>query len=57
MNRSLGCCSCCSTARHALSAIYANAAMSLNREHQALHDQLTGLPNRTLAWPAGPPTR
>src|ERR1700733_7268159 len=31
-----------------LSAVYANAAMSLNREHQALHDQLTGLPNRTL---------
>ncbi len=31
-----------------LSAVYANAAMSLNREHQALHDHLTGLPNRTL---------
>ncbi|HUY49027.1 MAG TPA: EAL domain-containing protein [Streptosporangiaceae bacterium] len=31
-----------------LTAIYANAAMSVNREHQALHDQLTGLPNRSL---------
>ena len=31
-----------------LTAIYANAAMSLQREHQALHDELTGLPNRTL---------
>jgi diguanylate cyclase (GGDEF)-like protein len=31
-----------------LTAIYANAAMSLQREHQASHDELTGLPNRTL---------
>ncbi|MBO0775073.1 MAG: EAL domain-containing protein [Actinobacteria bacterium] len=31
-----------------LTAIYANAAMSVQREHQALHDELTGLPNRTL---------
>jgi diguanylate cyclase (GGDEF)-like protein len=31
-----------------LIAIYANAAMSLQREHQAHHDELTGLPNRTL---------
>jgi diguanylate cyclase (GGDEF)-like protein len=31
-----------------LAAVYANAAMSLEREHQALHDELTGLPNRTL---------
>jgi diguanylate cyclase (GGDEF)-like protein len=31
-----------------LTAVYANAAMSLTREHQALHDELTGLPNRTL---------
>jgi diguanylate cyclase (GGDEF)-like protein len=31
-----------------LIAIYANAAMSVVREHQALHDQLTGLPNRAL---------
>ncbi len=31
-----------------LAAVYANAAMSLQREHQALHDELTGLPNRTL---------
>jgi diguanylate cyclase (GGDEF)-like protein len=31
-----------------LIAIYANAAISMQREHQALHDQLTGLPNRAL---------
>ena len=31
-----------------LAAVYANAAMSLKREHQALHDELTGLPNRAL---------
>jgi diguanylate cyclase (GGDEF)-like protein len=31
-----------------LAAVYANAAMSLQREHQALHDELTGLPNRTM---------
>jgi diguanylate cyclase (GGDEF)-like protein len=31
-----------------LAAVYANAAMSVQREHQALHDELTGLPNRTL---------
>jgi diguanylate cyclase (GGDEF)-like protein len=31
-----------------LTAIYANAAISLQREHQALHDELTGLPNRTM---------
>ena len=29
-----------------LAAVYANAAMSLQREHQAHHDELTGLPNR-----------
>jgi diguanylate cyclase (GGDEF)-like protein len=31
-----------------LAAVYANAAMSLQREHQAHHDELTGLPNRKL---------
>ncbi len=31
-----------------LIAIYASAAMSLQREHQAHHDELTSLPNRTL---------
>jgi diguanylate cyclase (GGDEF)-like protein len=37
-----------------LSAVYASAAMSLKREHQALHDELTGLPNRAyLAAKAG----
>ena len=30
-----------------LIAIYANAAMSVKREYQALHDQLTSLPNRS----------
>jgi diguanylate cyclase (GGDEF)-like protein len=29
-----------------LSAVYASTAMSLRREHQALHDEMTGLPNR-----------
>ncbi|MGE5287366.1 MAG: putative bifunctional diguanylate cyclase/phosphodiesterase [Micromonosporaceae bacterium] len=29
-----------------LIAVYTNAAMSVNRAHQALHDELTGLPNR-----------
>jgi diguanylate cyclase (GGDEF)-like protein len=31
-----------------LSAVYASAAMSLRRERQALHDELTGLPNRAF---------
>ena len=31
-----------------LAAIYANAAISVQREHQAHHDELTGLPNRKL---------
>ena len=31
-----------------LAGVYANAAMSLQREHQAHHDELTGLPNRKL---------
>src|SRR5437763_8392503 len=31
-----------------LTAVYATAAMSLERERQALHDTLTGLPNRKL---------
>ncbi|HEY5019200.1 MAG TPA: EAL domain-containing protein [Streptosporangiaceae bacterium] len=31
-----------------LAAIYANAAMSVQREHQAHHDELTGLSNRKL---------
>jgi diguanylate cyclase (GGDEF)-like protein len=31
-----------------LAAIHVTAAMSVKREHQALHDQLTGLPNRAL---------
>ena len=31
-----------------LFAVYATAAMSVERERQALHDTLTGLPNRKL---------
>ena len=31
-----------------LGAIYVNAAISVRREHQAHHDELTGLPNRKL---------
>jgi diguanylate cyclase (GGDEF)-like protein len=33
-----------------LAAIYANAAVSLKREHEARHDELTGLPNRVLLF-------
>jgi diguanylate cyclase (GGDEF)-like protein len=33
-----------------LTAIYASAAVSLKREHQAHHDELTGLPNRALLF-------
>ncbi len=33
-----------------LSAVYASAARSLKREHQALHDELTGLPNRAFLY-------
>jgi diguanylate cyclase (GGDEF)-like protein len=31
-----------------LAAVYLNAAVSVQREHQAMHDELTGLPNRKL---------
>jgi diguanylate cyclase (GGDEF)-like protein len=31
-----------------MSAIYASVARSAQREHQAHHDELTGLPNRTM---------
>jgi diguanylate cyclase (GGDEF)-like protein len=33
-----------------LTAIYANAATSLKREHEALHDELTGLHNRAFLF-------
>ena len=33
-----------------LAAVYATAAMSVERERQALHDMLTGLPNRKLLF-------
>ena len=33
-----------------LAAIYANASISLKREHEALHDELTGLPNRACLF-------
>ena len=33
-----------------LAAIYANASISLKREHEALHDELTGLPNRAYLF-------
>jgi diguanylate cyclase (GGDEF)-like protein len=31
-----------------LIAVYLNAAVAVQREHQAMHDELTGLPNRKL---------
>jgi diguanylate cyclase (GGDEF)-like protein len=31
-----------------LAAVYATAAMTRSREHESLHDELTGLPNRKL---------
>jgi diguanylate cyclase (GGDEF)-like protein len=33
-----------------LAAVYASAAMSVRREHQAHHDELTGLANRSLLF-------